>query len=271
MHLGNADAAGVQHNWLIHRGHGPVLCTAVHTGHMLRPELRPYLYADDEALRREEDPLTDVLASVGDDIFCSYESRFEVDLNRSRERAFATEPRDTWGMRVWRETPPATMVDRSLLRHDQFYHLMSNWLEAMIAEYGQALLLDIHSYNHRRNGPDQQPAAAANNPHIDLGQTTFDATRFGALAHCFADTLAAQSCQGITLDVRGNVRYPDGGHWPEWVYSQYGDDVCTITLEYKKFFMDEWNGQASLPILEDLRAGLGVAIEAAKCELGGGR
>lgn len=267
MHSGITKTGG-ERTWLIHRGQGPVLCTAVHAGHMLSDELRPYLHADDEALRREEDPLTDVFASVGDDIFCSYESRFEVDLNRSRERAFATRPEDTWGMQIWREPPPRALIERSLQRHDQFYQLMSNWLEAMIAEHGKVLLLDIHSYNHRRDGPGAAPSPAESNPHIDLGQTTFDAARFGTLAGCFAETLAAQPCQDIKLDVRGNVRYPDGGHWPEWVYAQYGDDICTITLEYKKFYMDEWSGQASLPIVEDLRAGLAVAVAAAKRELG---
>lgn len=268
MQLEKTATTDAGSHWFIHRGFGPVLSTAVHAGHSLRDELQPYLYADEEALRREEDPLTDVLASVGDDVFCSYESRFEVDLNRSRERAFATAPEHTWGMRVWEAVPTQEMIDRSLERHDQFYRLMSSWIEDMIAKHGKVLLLDVHSYNHRRPGPDEPPMPPEQNPHIDLGQTTFDASRFGALAERFAHTLAAQPCQGIDLDVRGNVRYPDGGHWPEWVYAQYGDDVCTITLEYKKFFMDEWSGQVSLPILEDLRAGLAVAVKEAKKELG---
>lgn len=264
-HTGNT-ACGRQ--WFIHQGHGPVLCTAVHAGHQLRSELRPFLYADDESLRREEDPLTDVLASMGDDVFCSYQSRFEVDLNRSREKAFATDPKETWGMQVWRERPPEDLIEQSLSQHDCFYRRMAKWIEAMIEEYGKVLLLDIHSYNHRRNGPDAPPMPAASNPHIDLGLTTLDAVRFGSLAESFSHTLAQQPCQDIELDVRGNVRYPDGGHWPEWVYANYGDDVCTITLEYKKFYMDEWSGQGYLPIIEDLRAGLAVAIESARRELG---
>lgn len=254
-------------SWFVHQGEGPVLCTAVHAGHQLREELMPYLHADQEALRREEDPMTDVLASVGDQFFASYRSRFEVDLNRSRERAFATDPKDTWGMRVWCEKPPEAMIERSLADHDQYYALMSQWLESMIKTHGTVLLLDIHSYNHRRDGADYPPMPQESNPHIDLGLTELDFSRFGSLVDRFARTLAQQPCQDVALDVRGNVRYPDGGHWPEWVNANYGDNVCTITLEYKKFFMDEWSGHVYLPMLEHLRAGLAVAIESVRGDL----
>lgn len=254
-------------NWFVHQGQGPVLCTAVHAGHQLDDDLKPYLHAPEESLRREEDPLTDVLASVGDQVFVSYRSRFEADLNRSRERAFATDPQDTWGMKVWREPPPQSLIERSLQTHDRYYELMSRWLKSMISTYGTVLVLDIHSYNHRRDGAESPPMNPEKNPHIDLGLTELDATRFGPLVDRFAQTLAAQPCQQIALDVRGNVRYPDGGHWPEWIYANFGDHICTITLEYKKFFMDEWTGQVSLPILEDLRAGLAAAIGAVRPEL----
>lgn len=268
MRVDNKGSASYGKQWFVHQGNGPILCTAVHAGHQIREELRSYLHADEEALRREEDPMTELLASVGDDVFYSYRSRFEVDLNRSRELAFATDPKDTWGMRVWRERPPQSMIDESLVQHDRFYQHMSSSLEAMIKKYGKVLLLDIHSYNHRRPGPDAPPMPAEENPHIDLGLTTLDPTRFGGLVEVFSHTLARQPCQGIELDVRGNVRYPDGGHWPEWVYANYAEDVCTITLEYKKFFMDEWTGQGHLPVVEDLRAGLATAIEAAREQLG---
>ncbi|WP_344802974.1 N-formylglutamate amidohydrolase [Allohahella marinimesophila] len=254
-------------NWVIHSTGGPVLATAVHAGHAMREELRPYLEADEAELRREEDPLTDIWASAAPDHFLCRTSRFEVDLNRSRDMALATNPEHTWGKRIWRESPPQAMIERSLAQHDRFYGLMSDWIKSLITTHGKILLLDIHSYNHRRDGEYAPPASSSSNPDIDLGLTELNHDRYGSLIDVFSEALAQVPCQGRRPDVRGNVRYPDGGHWPEWVFAEFGDDVCTVTLEYKKFYMDEWTGHAYLPVVEDLRSGLAHAIEAATREL----
>ena len=254
-------------NWAIHHSGGPVLATAVHAGHELREELRGHLAVDGEALRREEDPLTDVWASVGDNVFCNYNSRFEVDLNRSREKALSTNKADTWGLEVWASRPDDAAIERSLRQHDAFYAMMRQWLEALIEQNGKVLLLDLHSYCHRRDGPYAEPAPQADNPDIDLGLTTADRSRFGNVIDALVDGLAAEPCQGRAIDVRANVRYPDGGYWPEWVAEHYGADVCTITLEYKKFYMDEHTGVAYLPVVMSLRAGLQRALNAARAEL----
>lgn len=253
--------------WFIHQGEGPVMTTAVHAGHEIRPELHPYLAADDGERRREEDPLTDVLASLGDNVFSCYTSRFEVDLNRARHKACATDPKDTWGMKIWKSAPPPAMTQSSLEQHDEFYCMMDQWLKHLISRHGKVLLLDLHSYNHRRDGPDGPIAPVQDNPEIDLGLTTRDPQRFGQLSDKFSQVLSDTPCQGRRLDVRANVRYPDGGHWPEWVYANFGHQVCTITLEYKKFYMDEWKGEVSLPVVEDLRLGLSRAVQAAREEL----
>ncbi|WP_416394895.1 N-formylglutamate amidohydrolase [Allohahella sp. A8] len=266
--MGNSETSATNRdNWIIHRTGGPVLATAVHAGHTIREELQPYLAADDAELRREEDPLTDIWASAAPDHLICRTSRFEVDLNRSRDMALATRPENTWGKRIWRESPPQEMIERSLAQHDRFYALMRNWIEDLIRLHGKILLLDIHSYNHRRDGPYAPAASLASNPDIDLGLTELNHDRFGSLVGVFSETLSQVPCQGRNPDVRGNVRYPDGGNWPEWVFAEYGDDVCTITLEYKKFYMDEWSGHAYLPVVEDLRVGISQAIEAATQEL----
>lgn len=253
-------------NWKFGDTGGQILATAVHAGDQIRGELHPYLSASDSQLRREEDPLTDIWASVGDTSFCCYTSRFEVDLNRPRNQAFATRAEQTWGLQVWREIPPQAAIARSLEQHDIFYKKMQSWLETMISRHGKVLVLDIHSYNHRRDGVNS-PAPPQNNPDIDLGLTTLDHSRFGTLAAAFAEELARQPSQGRKLDVRANVRYPDGGYWPEWVFDNFGEDVCTITLEYKKFYMDEWTETAFLPVVEELRKGLANAVTVARGEL----
>ena len=251
--------------WELRPGPGPVIATAVHAGHAMREELATRSGLGDEARRREEDPLTDVLAaSVADTLFVSRVSRFEVDLNRPENEAVYREPADAWGLDLWHEPPTDAMVERSLAARAVFYREMARRIEALVAEHGRVLLLDVHSFNHRRDGPGAAPAPAEGNPDIDLGVTTADPDRFAETIGAFREALASVPVAGRAPDVRENVRFPDGGHWPEWVHAEYGDAVCTITLEYKKIFMDEWAGTADLAALEALRTGLVRATAAAR-------
>lgn len=254
-------------NWKISGSGGPVVATAVHAGHDIRDELLPYLAVDHGAQRREEDPMTDHLANVGDHVFCCYNSRFEVDLNRPEERAFATSPEETWGLRVWRESPPQSVIERSLDQHRKFYQMMARWLEELILAHGNVLVLDVHSYNHRREGAGSAPAPEAGNPDIDLGATTLDHAKFGNVLERFQSELQLNPIEHRHLDVRTNVRYPDGGFWPEWVFDQYGENICTITLEYKKIYMDEWSGDVHLSLLDALYNGLEAAKNVAAAEM----
>ena len=64
---------------------GPVVMTAIHAGHELRPELADLVLVDASIRLREEDPFTDRLAVAGTRVTV-HRSRFEVDLNRPRAR-----------------------------------------------------------------------------------------------------------------------------------------------------------------------------------------
>lgn len=252
--------------WDLNVSDGPVIATAIHDGHTLRPELRERVALDDDARWREEDPLTSLLAQVGDTRLRVRTSRFEVDLNRPRAEAIYTGPEACWGLDVWRQ--PLSESDRevSLALYDRFYALMGELIDRTVDRWGCALLIDIHSYNHRRDGPDAAPADPAGNPDIELGITTLDAGRWGATARRFANVLRRHPVRGALPDVRCNVRFPTGGHFPEWVFAHWGDRVCTISPEYKKIFMDEWTGQADIPALYALRSGLQHAVDAVRPE-----
>src|SRR5438552_13597596 len=107
--------------WAIEEGWGPVVACAVHAGSEVRTEVLRLM-----ALRRrqrfvEEDPYTDQLAAVAPTSVVVHRSRFEVDLNRARERAVYRTPGDAWGLAVWRAPLPPTVRERSLRLHDRFY------------------------------------------------------------------------------------------------------------------------------------------------------
>lgn len=68
-------------------GDGPVLATAIHAGHRLHPAMADYLRLPETDRLREEDPFTEEWTAIGSHGAMVEWSRFNVDLNRSRERA----------------------------------------------------------------------------------------------------------------------------------------------------------------------------------------
>jgi N-formylglutamate deformylase len=253
-------------DWDLVLGDGPVVATAIHDGHRMRPSLLPHLAFDEDQRRRDEDALTGVLTTAGDVRLRLRNSRFEVDVNRPRDKAISTDPADTWGLQVWQGPLPQPEIDRSLAAYDRFYAMIRALLDALLARWGCLLLVDIHSYNHRRDGPDAPAAEQAGNPDIELGVTTLDKARWGSVAKRFGEALRDSHVAGRSPDVRENIRYPTGGHFPEWVYATYGDRICTISPEFKKIYMDEWTAQADIAVLEDFRTGLERAVDAVRGE-----
>lgn len=258
--------AHVRRDWDLIVGHGPVVATAIHDGHAMRKSLHPLLALNEDDRRREEDPMTGLLAAVGDVRLRVRTSRFQVDLNRPRDKAVYLNPDDAWGLQVWKDILPESEIAQSLTAYDDFYTVIRALLDGLIEQWGCVLLVDIHSYNHRRDGPDAPSAPVMGNPEIELGVTTLDHGRWGPALQRFTDALRAHHVAGHAPDVRENVRYPTGGHFPEWVYANYGDKVCTISPEFKKIYMDEWTAQVDIAVLEQFRDGLQAAVDAARGE-----
>ena len=251
-------------DWQVQDGQGPIIATAIHSGHRIRDSLKPWLAIEDKGRLREEDPLTDYFLSVADTSVRANISRFERDLNRPRDICITRDPSKTWDLRIWDDALPDEQVEQSRAIHDRFYAAMKQLCDDKIAEHGRILLLDIHSYNFKRNGPDGDPAPADKNPDIDVGATTLDKAVYGDLLKDFADMLRSVPVNGQAPSVGINVRWEEGGNFPEWLHSIYGDKACVMTLEYKKIFMDEWSEEADILALQHLRQGLLLAVEGAR-------
>jgi hypothetical protein len=250
--------------WNITVADGPVIATAIHDGHAMRPSLRPLLALSDAQRFREEDPLTGMLTAVGDVRIQVPTSRFEVDLNRPRHGAVYARAEDSWGLDVWHRPLPEGEIARSLESWDRFHAMFAELVERMLDRWDALLLIDLHSYNHRRDGPRAAPAPQDANPDIELGLTTADPARWGEVTTRFASTLRETRVCGRFPDVRANVRFPTGGDFPEWVFARWGTRVCTISPEYKKIFMDECSGHADIAALYALRDGLQAAVAAVR-------
>lgn len=88
-------------------------------------------------------------------------SRFEVGLDRGAYDAVYRRPGQCLGLGVWREPLPAAGIDASLRYHHAFYAVFGQMLDELHAMHGRYLVLDVHSYNHRRYGAGTPPTPQA--------------------------------------------------------------------------------------------------------------
>jgi N-formylglutamate amidohydrolase len=249
----------------IRRGELPVFATAIHAGHDVRDDLRGFLALDDATRLREEDPFTDRLTSLGGGTAVVHRSRFEVDLNRPRDRAVYRTPDDAWGLEVWRHELPDAQVEASLTLYDDFYRALAEELDELAA-HQRFVVLDLHSYNHRRAGAAAAPDPVEENPELNVGTGSLDRGRWGSLVDRFTASLAAQEVAGHRLDVRENVRFK-GGHLSSWINERYAGTGCALAIECKKVFMDEWTGELDADHLGQLHAALAATVPALVDEL----
>ena len=228
--------------WYLERGDGPLIATAIHDGHEVRPELVEQFALTEEERLREEDPSTGRLTEVAPTRLIAVGSRFEVDFNRPRDKAVYQTPDDAWGLNIWKEPISTDCVARSLAVYDAFYQEVHGLLERATQRYGRIVVLDLHSFNHRRNGPTAEPADPYGNPEVNLGTGTMDRDRWAPIVDRFIHDLRHFDFMGRHLDVRENVKF-QGGFFPKWVHQNFPTSVCVLSVEFKKFFMDEWTGQ----------------------------
>jgi N-formylglutamate amidohydrolase len=228
--------------WSTEFGDGPLMAVALHDGGRVRPEVAQLLKLDYHQRRREEDPFTGGWTSIAPTHIVVGRSRFEVDMNRPREQAVYRSPADAWGLDLWQSPPPPELVTRSLVVYDDFYAHLRLLVERLVARHGRIVVFDLHSYNHRRQGPDAPPADPIENPDINLGTGTMRRKYWAPVVdRCLAE-LRAQQHLGQPLHVRENAKF-FGGHMAAWLHEQFPDSVCVLAIEVKKFFMDEWTGQ----------------------------
>lgn len=209
---------------------------------------------------REEDPFTaHFIADMANRIVV-HRSRFEVDLNRASEGAIYLRPEQSWGLRVWREAPEPTAVAQLMRQHASYYATLRHILSELEAEHERFVLLDMHSYNHRRAGAAAPATAQDDAPDINIGTFSMDRARWAHVLDPFIDCLRQHSIGGRPLDVRENVAFEGKGEQTRFVHAHFPQTGCAIAVEFKKIFMDEWTGAPDQAAIAHLRAAVGAAL-----------
>lgn len=241
--------------WTVRLSDGPIVATAIHDGHDLRAEVAAEMALDDAARLREEDPFTgQSVSDVGSHIVV-HRSRFEIDLNRGAGEAVYARPEQSWGLKVWRPGAPGDgLARRSLALHEEYYRMLGALLRDVAARHGVFVLIDVHSYNHRRAGPDSAPTPQAEAPDINIGTFSMPRERWAFLLDPLIEEMRLFNFNGRRLDVRENVAFQGKGEQTRFVHGSFPDSGCAIALEFKKFFMDEWTGEPDPAELAAMRS-----------------
>ncbi|MCP3868892.1 MAG: N-formylglutamate amidohydrolase, partial [Gammaproteobacteria bacterium] len=176
--------------WVVRPGNLPVIALAIHCGHSMRPEVEKLSALSEAQREREEDPHTQLFLPDDATQVIVHCSRFEVDLNRVREKAVYRTPDDAWGLKIWKAPPTQSLVQGSLAIYDWFYRELNQLIQEQIDRHGRVLLLDMHSYNYRRHGRHAPAQPPAENPEINLGTTPLG-KRWESVVTRFIDDLSS--------------------------------------------------------------------------------
>jgi hypothetical protein len=238
--------------WELRSGPGPLIGVALHAGHNLRSEIVPLVAMDEETRFREEDPYSDYWTLVCGTQILTLRSRFEVDLNRRRDEAVYKLPEDAWGLHVWKKPLTDEVIQASLAEHDRFYKMIESELQKFEERYGRFVVLDFHSYNQRRGGPDAPAADPTTHPEINVGTGSMDRDYWAGVVDGFMNSIRGFNFFGRNLDIRENINFR-GRYLAEFVHRRFPQTGCVLAIEVRKFFMDEWTGLAHTREVSALR------------------
>ncbi len=253
--------------WTVTRGDSPVVATAIHDGHGLRPEVATAMTLLGGDRLREEDPYTGQAVIGVDNHIVVHRSRFEFDLNRGAEGAIYETPDQCWGLELWDGQPDPAMFDRSLAIHAAYYRMLGHFLDDIAQRHGRFVLLDIHSYNHRRDGADGPAPAQDKAPDINIGTFSMPREQWAFLLDPLIEAMRAFDFNGRRLDVRENIAFQGKGEQTRFVHERFPGKACAIAIEFKKFFMDEWSGAPDPAELEAMRRFVTMSAETARALL----
>lgn len=234
-------------------GNLPIVAAAIHNGHKLRDDLVDLSALDESTRLREEDPFTGLWTNITDNRIIVHHSRFEFDLNRSPEKAIYLKPSDAWNLKVWKVRPPVMAREKTMKIYNDIYQRIREGLTSLVDKFGIIIVYDLHSYNYRRGGPEAPPDDPAENPEINLGTGTLDRKNWGRLVDRFMDDIRNFDFLGRQLDIRENIKF-SGGYFQNWIHQSFPGSVCCLSIDIKKFFMDEWTGKpvrACVQAIED--------------------
>lgn len=233
----------------------PVIATAIHAGHNYSLELSPYLEISELGRLFEEDVATDRFIENIPNSLIGLDSRAEYDLNRLEEVAVPLTPDHFWGVRVFKETPPKELVNRSLEKYHAFHRFLKTVTVFLVEKFGCCVIHDIHSYNRSRQiekGFDPPPL-------FNLGTMNLDRNRWDNHIEDWLEKLSAISLPNLKTTVAENLIFPGNGVIQRSM-KDIESKVLVLATEVAKSYMNEHTGELYEGVINSISIGLKDAI-----------
>ncbi len=250
---------------VIHDAPSAFIGTALHWSSAVRKDVAPKLSISEPDRFYEEDPETHRFLAPLTHVITPNQSRYEVDLNRPPDVAVYSRPELAWGKEVWGTPLDDFEREFTMEKWYEFHTMMDCAVEDAIERFGYAVVFDVHSYNYQRDEyvdwrTDGKPVINLGTRHLDLD------ARGKGIVDSFLASLRKHTVLGEECLVEENgVFY--GGYLNRRLAHLYGPRCITLSVEYKKVYMDERTGEIKEDILNDLAHQLNTSIAdlAAEC------
>lgn len=222
---------------------------ALHAGSRIRETLQEALAVSAAQRYREEDPGTEGFIASFPLQVVALDSRFEYDLNRSRDWAIPMKPEQAWGLTVWKR--PLTEEEKrvSLAKYDEFHGLLDLLTDFLVKKHGQVYVFDLHAYCYQRE--QRLPWYLDPKPVINLGTEPINQSRFRDQIDVLLQELERISVEGRRVSVAENEIF-QGGHLARRLCARHYERLAVFALEWKKIFIDEWSGQFHPEVYDEL-------------------
>ncbi|KYN91184.1 N-formylglutamate amidohydrolase [Vibrio cidicii] len=227
----------------------PVVCTAIHAGHRLRPELHKQCLLNSDERFFEEDPFTEQMIASQAITLIGLDSRFEYDLNRPM--ALSTYYKSAWSRQVWQKALSAHQRQESHRKHATFYTLYEALIGKLETLHGMVVVFDLHSYNYKRQKTDA--------PVFNIGTAQIDMERWGPVVKRFCTELEQITLPNMTTSAAINAVFEGRGYLISHTNAHF-DRTLVLPTEVKKVFMEEESGALFPLVLEALQTGLKQAF-----------
>lgn len=227
----------------------PFICTAIHDGHNMPPEVAGDCLLSDAERLQEEDPCTLEFILDLPITIAGGDSRYAYDLNRKPENPTYE---IAWGKQVWKQPLSEEQRQSMIARHDRYYRILHALIEKTIEIAGNCFVVDLHSYCHKIRS---YPFA----PVFNTGTFQIEMTRWKSLVSAFERELQKISIPGVHTTVGRDVVF-QGRAWQAGYIKQHFPHVPVLPTEVKKVYMDELSGTMNKKRIKAIRDGIKTAV-----------
>ncbi|MBV0932246.1 flavohemoglobin expression-modulating QEGLA motif protein [Marinobacterium weihaiense] len=241
----------------------PLVCTVLHAGTELRPTFEQRLQLAPRTRSQLESVGTDALVELLPITLTTATSRLACDLNFPLTKCLR---RRINNRGLWQRPPTKAMQQLSQREHQRFYHLLDALLDALEADHGHCLLIDLHG------GAPGSDEVAAGEPKTDatpglfhLIDTQVRMPDGEAVIGCLNQQLQALELPHIEASIsRGEA--PETGDYLSAHVNTRHEQTLTMPIQIQPVFRDD-KGQLYPVMTDALQHGLHTSLYEAAATL----